>query len=278
MNLRVVFIAFGLTAALGACAGRVQVPGRDQPSDDPAGPTPRGGAGGAEPASPSGASEAAGAVGADAGAGGALPNGGAPDESEGGGGDPLGRAGAGGSCASSQGPFATNVVSYSFGGGQNFNQASGFPQAVFGPPVANDPGAVVSLGNGGWMVLKFAGNAIVDGPGVDFTVFENPLPTFKELGTVAVSDDAEHWTEFPCTAVPDATDFGFCAGVNLVYSSPTNGIDPLDPSASGGDHYDLADVGLTHARYVRITDRVDLTGSAGVFDLDAVAIVHAECP
>ena len=152
-----------------------------------------------------------------------------------------------------------------------------FPALLLGPPVANNPSAVVSLGNGGWVVLGFAGNAIVDGPGADFTVFENPLPSFKELATVAVSDDAEHWVEFPCSAAQDATDFGFCAGVGVVYSSPSNGIDPLDPKVSGGDHYDLADIGVSHARFVRITDRADLTGSAGVFDLDALAILHGEC-
>ena len=53
-------------------------------------------------------------------------------------------------------------------------------------------------------------------------------------------------------------------------SSPLNGVDPLDPSVSGGDHYDLADFGVSEARYVRITDRVDLVGVDGVFDLDAV--------
>ena len=98
------------------------------------------------------------------------------------------------------------------------------------------------------------------------------------MATVAVSDDARHWIEFPCRAPQDAKDFGYCAGVSVVLSSPSNGVDPLDPAASGGDHYDLADVGVTRARYVRITDRADLEGMAGVFDLDAVAIVHAECP
>ena len=32
------------------------------------------------------------------------------------------------------------------------------------------------------------------------------------------------------------------------------------------------------AQYVRITDRVDLTGANGTFDLDAVSIVNADCP
>ncbi|AKV00510.1 Cell surface protein [Labilithrix luteola] len=184
----------------------------------------------------------------------------------------------GGACAAGPGArFATSVVDWHFGTGQDFNQKTGFPEAIFGPPDANNPFSVVSLGNGGWVIVAFEGNAIVDGPGVDFTVFENPLPNFKELATVAVSDDGVTWHEFPCTAIK-GPDYGYCAGVGIVYSSRTNGIDPLDPAVSGGDHYDLADLGITRARYVRITDRVDLDGVDGVFDLDAVAIVNAECP
>lgn len=174
--------------------------------------------------------------------------------------------------------FVTRVVDHAFGGGQSFNQER-FPEPLFGPPDANQPRAVVSLGNGGFVVLGFEGSAIVDGPGPDFTVFENPLPTYRELATVAVSEDGESWHEFPCTATNDGPDYGACAGVALVYSSPSNGVDPLDPEVSGGDAYDLAEVGVSRARFVRITDRADLVGGlADVFDLDAVAIVNAECP
>jgi hypothetical protein len=37
-------------------------------------------------------------------------------------------------------------------------------------------------------------------------------------------------------------------------------------------------VSLAAARSIRITDRPDLTGTAGVFDLDAVGIVNVRCP
>ena len=283
-----------LTAgALGACGGRAALSESGEPgghcAPDCQRPEPvagsssgaHAGTGGSQPA------RAAGAGGGDersdggsaATGGGEAGAGGDASESEGGMGNAAGaNAGAGGACANGASRFASEVVSHSFGGGQSFNQGAGFPQVLFGPPAAGNTSSVVSLGNGGWVVLGFTGNAIVDGPGIDFTVFENPLPTFQELATVAVSDDAQHWTEFPCTAPQDAADFGFCAGVGVVYSSPDNGIDPLDPSVSGGDHYDLAAIGVSHARYVRITDRVDLTGNAGVFDLDAVAVVHGACP
>ena len=56
------------------------------------------------------------------------------------------------------------------------------------------------------------------------------------------------------------------------------------PATAGGDAYDFADVGLTHARFVRIRDKSgevcpDAGGSnADGFDLDAVSIVNAELP
>jgi hypothetical protein len=69
-----------------------------------------------------------------------------------------------------------------------------------------------------------------------------------------------------------------------VLSSPGSGISPVDPATAGGDPYDLADLGLTRARYVRIRDRsgetcpdAGGTTSAG-FDLDAISIVNAQTP
>ena len=204
--------------------------------------------------------------------GGARASAGAESSDGEGGARPLG------ACAPTAARFATSVVDHAFGGGQSFNQDK-FPAPVLGPPEASQPGSVISLGNGGFVVLAFENNAIVDGPGADFTVFENPLPVYRELATIAVSEDGVSWSEFPCTAEQDGPDYGSCAGVAPVYSSSANRIDPLDPSVSGGDHYDLAELGLKRARFVRITDRADLVGGAAdVFDLDAVAIIHAECP
>lgn len=290
MRARALGIAFAITAALNACGGRAEFSRAGEGTSGVGGSTDLAGTSGSQPNSGNGgsASDRAGRAGDGAGAGaggiGAGASAGATGDADAGasnlgGSRNLGGgagAGAGGACASEASRFASEVLDHSFGEGQNTNQTTGFPSVLFGPPVANNPNAVVSLGNGGWLVLGFSGNAIVNGPGVDFTVFENPLFAFKELATVAVSEDAEHWVEFPCTAARDATDYGFCAGVHVVYSSPSNGIDPLDPAVSGGDHYDLADIGVSHARFVRITDRGDLTGNAGVFDLDAVAIVNGE--
>jgi hypothetical protein len=191
-------------------------------------------------------------------------------------------------CRGAGSRFATGMVSYEFGPGQKIGQEY-FPEWVLGPPKGAGAcqGAttdVVSLGNGGVVVLEFAGNAIVDGPGPDFIVFENAFGVncdlsniFAELATVSVSNDGVTWTAFPCTATKPP--YGQCAGTHVVYANAdTNTIDPTDPSVSGGDPFDLADIGVPQARLVRITDRADTTGLNGVFDLDAVSIVHPFCP
>jgi hypothetical protein len=75
-----------------------------------------------------------------------------------------------------------------------------------------------------------------------------------------------------------------CAGWHPVYSSPGNGISPVDPSVAGGDPFDLADVGLSEARFVRIHDVSGETcpdaggPTSDGFDLDAVSIVNAAIP
>jgi hypothetical protein len=183
--------------------------------------------------------------------------------------------------------FATSVESFTAGPGPTTGQ-SDLPQIVLGPPrgAGTSHGSldVATLGNGGSITLGFAPSIIVDRPGPDFIVFENPFyvngdPTkpFAELGTVEVSDDGRTFHAFPCTAT--AYPYGSCAGWHPVLANADdNSIDPSDPAVAGGDAFDLADLGLTRARFVRITDRVDQTGTAGSFDLDAVSIVHASCP
>jgi hypothetical protein len=180
------------------------------------------------------------------------------------------------------------------------------PGIVEGPPVGggSDEGStnVVSLGSGGSIVVSFAPNAIIDGPGPDFIVFENPFwisgnssDVYAEPGEVSVSDDGTNWTPFPCapTADPQSSDGtgvappypATCGGWQVVYSEPGNGISPVDPSAAGGLALDLATIGVTHAQYVKIVDKTQEAcpeGGAGPitngFDLDAIAIVNAELP
>ena len=106
-----------------------------------------------------------------------------------------------------------------------------------------------------------------------FDIGKDPSKPFAELATVAVSEDGVTWVSFPCTAT--TAPYGSCAGWHPVNANvDTNQIDPLDPSVAGGDPFDLADIGIAAARFVRITDRVDMPGD---FDLDAVGIINARC-
>lgn len=189
--------------------------------------------------------------------------------------------------------FVTKVVRFSPGTCAGFGSTS-MPNIVLGPPdgAGNMKGSldVVSLGIGGEIVLAFEPNAIVDGPGPDFVVFENAFyasgnatQPAADPGEVSVSDDGETWKEFPCPEDASAP-YGACAGWHPVLSSPDNGISPVDPGAAGGDLFDLAAVGMTRARFVRIRDRSSGTCEGAPrpdnlgFDLDAIAIVHAETP
>ena len=197
--------------------------------------------------------------------------------------------------------FVTTVVKMTPGDCAGFGLPS-MPGVVLGPPVgAGDLAGgldVVTLGFKGEIILGFEPNAIVDGPGADFIVFENtffaagdPTRPNAELAEVSVSEDGVTWKSFPCPAPPPAPPappppYGTCAGWRPIYSAPGNGISPVDPAVAGGDPFDLADLGVARARFVRIrdlggtacaTNPADRASNVG-FDLDAVAIVNAENP
>ncbi len=197
-------------------------------------------------------------------------------------------------------PCLDDVVSYSAGQNGGYNAGEGgtenlLPQVVLGAPYGLGAGAgsldVVSLGNGGSITLAFTDNRIVDGPGADFSVFENPfnapgLGIFTEVGVVAASEDGVDFVEFPHG--PGGSDLSGLAGrVPVVSNAETNQLDPRDPAVSGGDQFDLATIGLARVRYLRITDpgpSIDDVGNhfptPGVgksgFDLDAVVAIHSE--
>ncbi len=201
--------------------------------------------------------------------------------------------------AAFDGAFITQLVCFEEGtcAGYGADDVLGL---VSGPPIGGGAMVgstdVVSLGGGGSITVGFAPNAIVDGPGIDFVVFENPFDydngqRYIEPGEVSVSDDGVQWTVFPCADTrggydtDDEPDGGWsathCGGMNLVYSSPASGISPFDLEHAGGDPFDLAWIGVKHANYVRIRNVVvEPCPEAGVkpnkngFDLDAIAIIH----
>jgi len=183
--------------------------------------------------------------------------------------------------------YASEVVSFSPGSNAGFGEDD-LPQVVLGPPEVGPPSSgaqdVLSLGVGGEIVLGFGGRQVLDGPGVDLIIWENPFwvggnpeQPFAELGEVAVSEDGVTWHEFPCDPeLEDGFDPG-CAGWR-----PRREFDvcaPLVPEEAGGDTYDLADLGLAAIRYVRIRDLAagGAPPSAG-FDLDAVGAVTVDEP
>lgn len=182
-------------------------------------------------------------------------------------------------CADDDGaadPYADCVVDQTTVDGSDYNHDM-LPDVVLGPPGGSTD--VASLGCGGVITLGFSGIGIVDEPGPDLIVYENPFSVdFPEPGQISVSVDGEVWSTFDC----DATTLDGCAGVTPTGSD----FDPPDPEG-GGDSFDLADVGLDQAHYVRIEDLSDAYWAPlgenycdpgqqgkGGFDLDAVASVH----
>ena len=183
-----------------------------------------------------------------------------------------------------QGSYASEVVSFEPGADAGFGQDE-LPGVVLGPPGKGSELSgsldVLSLGVGGQIVLGFSGQSIVDGPGVDLVVFENPFwpggdseQVFAELGEVAVSADGDSWTVFPCDAAEGGWAWPGCAGWRPRLEDDACAL-PMEPAKLGGDGFDLAEIGVAEARYVRIRDLA--TGgappSAG-FDLDGVAAIH----
>lgn len=128
--------------------------------------------------------------------------------------------------------------------------------------------SVLSLGHGGEVVLKVKGNGVLlDGPGADFVIYENVIAYngkyYQEFAYVGVAyDDIEsQYRWFKCD--PAQSKFEGCAGVV--------------PTEEGGDAFDLAQVGLSKIRFIKIKDfghnenSGKNTDSEG-FDLDAIRL------
>jgi len=173
-------------------------------------------------------------------------------------------------------PFASSVVSYSPGEGAGFGQDS-FPDIVLGAPTGGGENSgsldVLTLGHQGEIILAFD-VLITDGDGADVIIFENPFIGWTETGVVSASEDGETWFTWPCDALNSEDGFPGCAGVTPVLSHPDNCIDATDVEVAGGDHFDLADIGLETAAFIRIQDSG--ANSDGGFDLDAVAVVYGQ--
>jgi hypothetical protein len=187
---------------------------------------------------------------------------------------------------SSTDPWADVVVDYIPGNNAGFGQ-NYYSKNVLGPPdpdpllsefnPSNKPQEILSLGDAGEIILEFTDNFIFDGNGPDFTVFENVFyffgttDPFIEAAFVAASMDGEIWYEFPW----DTTTWEGFAGVTPMFDNQN----PTDPSVSGGDQFDLEDIGLPYAKYIKLTDLGAMKQEGlfnGDFDLDAVVAINSQ--
>jgi hypothetical protein len=135
-----------------------------------------------------------------------------------------------------------------------------FPDNIFGIPSrkasktipASSTQEIEAIGIGGEIIVGFKDRVITNGPGTDFIIFENAFINpvnngiFAESGIVSVSQDGITFFEFPYNPV---------TLVGLAGITPTNGDkDPFNPDVSGGDKFDLEDLGLDYIKYIKIKD------------------------
>jgi len=146
---------------------------------------------------------------------------------------------------------------------------------------------------GGSITLKFNDNLVWDGPGDDFTVFENVFylnenenTRFMEPAIVAVSQDGKTYYTFPYDYVPHYYEDGSInyynpysyqegfAGIHPVFSNDGTP-DPTNPSISGGDSFDLSDITrkkLAWIQYIKIT----ATGDGWLTDSNGDKVRHVQ--
>jgi len=138
-------------------------------------------------------------------------------------------------------PYVDRIVSFTLGNpaGDRWND----PQRVLGPPDFNESTLTgwLTLGVGGSVTVEFVDNEAVDGPGADIEIVGDP-------------GNDESWTVEVSTDGTDFESFGV-----------------VSESAA----LDLATVGLSSARFVRITDDGDPAGGASPgAELDAVKALN----
>lgn len=189
-------------------------------------------------------------------------------------------------------PFVQGVVSTQVGAGGGVGQDK-LPTVVEGAPhglgtMQGNASDIYSLGAHGQIIVAFADCMIADAPGADFTIFENafyaggnPDAPYSEPAVVGVSMDGVNFSDFPCD-LTQSPKYPGCAGTHPVLSSPENGINPLDPTVSGGDSFDLTTINMKTAQFIRIIDQglspIYGTNGTNGFDLDAIAVIHGAKP
>lgn len=152
--------------------------------------------------------------------------------------------------------------------------SSGTVEAPLGPPSIE----ALSLGDGGQATLSFS-QAIINGPGPDFAVFENafanpvnPAEAYLELAFVEVSSDGEHFVRFPAISGTQDT----VQNDNFTYMDAALLHNLAGKYATGyGTPFDLEELkdepglDVNNIRYIRIIDVVgSLDSTYASFDQD----------
>jgi hypothetical protein len=177
-----------------------------------------------------------------------------------------------------------------------------------GPTIAGDSteaidkagvNGVVSLGDGGSAIITFA-QAIYNGPGWDFAVFENAFQeTYLELAFVEVSSDGINYHRFPASS--HTQDSVQIDGFGSIDATKINNL-AGKYIANYGTPFDLEELAnipgldinnITHVKIIDVVGclldsvaRYDKDGNkindpwrtnfpSGGFDLDAVGVIHA---
>lgn len=170
---------------------------------------------------------------------------------------------------------------------------------------ANDTADVITLGDGGSIVLGFE-HGIGDEEGADFAVYENGFwyltGLFAEFAFVEVSTNGEDFARFDAISLVDDLVPAFAALDPTNYYNLAGDQPGYDPGGSLGTGFDLAELAshelvssglldLSDIQYVRVIDVIgngsttDSTGAqifdpyptaflAGGFDLNAVGVIH----
>ncbi len=156
--------------------------------------------------------------------------------------------------------FADTVVEAPGATGEGFGVADNAVNGVRGGGIGKGSFDVFSLGHDdddSWIVLRWSGRRVTDGPGADFAVFENPFLVgsgpkhFMDPLVVEVSRDGTTWISMPhdyatvheqaWSGYPDDWD-GFAGVHPVLLHEENNPVDPFDTAAAGGDVFDLADL------------------------------------
>jgi cysteine-rich repeat protein len=145
--------------------------------------------------------------------------------------------------------------------GVGFRDANNAVNGVRGGGGAAGGTDVFSLGyNEGvdnYIVIRWPGAQVLNGPGVDFVVFENAFASgsstahFMDHVVVYLSRDQQTWVSFPhdylaadeslYSALPG--DWHGFAGVNpVLLNEDDNPVDPFEGALAGGDPFDLSDL------------------------------------